>query len=313
MPPLGYGTEIRVSPTNAGRHVTLSARHVHDARLFPAASDEVISLLGGADLRITGAVPDTAAERRAALAGSVLYIITGWLDRPGSYLAGYVGQTLNLTGARPTRSWTQWVRTTARIVPFGLALVVVPEPIDADLLTFIECRVIQQLSAYPRCISLLNRQTSAQVASGRLTRAQVLHGQALADQTVHHVWQRTFRGRRNPWPAPAPNCREACVRIVQRAGRAVDVFEVAEELLATGHTSTAQQLDFSLRRDLEQRERSRGMPRIVSTWHARRRRRIWWNPETLTKREAVARYDAAHPPRTRHNAGRGAPQPGNAA
>jgi hypothetical protein len=31
----------------------------------------------------------------------------------------------------------------------------------------------------------------------------------------------------------------------------------------------------------------------VSTWH--RNRRVFWNPDTLTKQQAIRSYDAAHP------------------
>jgi hypothetical protein len=52
--------------------------------------------------------------------------------------------------------------------------------------------------------------------------------------------------------------------------------------------------DFSLRQDLQIREReTRGTPRVFSVWH--RHRRIFYNPNTLSKREALRRYDVAHP------------------
>ena len=262
--------------------------------------DTRMVLPDGAQIEIIGHVPADAAGLRMAVRHATLYCHAGRLEHPDGYLSAYVGLSSALHADRAATSFTNWVIAQRRITAVaGLALLRRDRPYDPNELRFIEASVQRQLCSITRgMIALTNTQTSAQIAAARLTRAQVIEGQAVADATAHAIWEHLFHQRSNPWPAPAPNTREMAVRVVQRIGdtqrRAADVTDIVHGLHAIGHRSTAQRLDYSVRRDLEQREPSRGRPRIHSAQH--RYRRLFF-PPTLTRREALANYDRAKPRR----------------
>jgi hypothetical protein len=82
--------------------------------------------------------------------------------------------------------------------------------------------------------------------------------------------------------------------IVLHADRGLDVFQscVNSKRLASGRPAAPRTSAFD--RDLRIRDReTRRTPPVFSVWH--RHRRIFYNPNTLSKREAIRRYDVAHP------------------
>ena len=253
-----------------------------------------ISLGDGSHLEIATNIPEDAAARRLAVQNATLYCPTGRL-RGTPYLSAYVGLSAALHTDRAATSYTNWVIAQRKITDLtGMALLRRDRPYPHDQLKYVEARVMQNLSNSHGTIALTNRQTSAQIAANRLPRHLVLEGQELADEIAWHIWHRLFNQRTNPWPAPAANTREQAVRIVHRAAteqhRAVDVHDIVTALRAIGHATTARHFDFSVRRDLEQREPSRGRPRIYSTEH--HHRRLFWAP-TITRRDALDGYNQA--------------------
>ena len=266
---------------------------------LPPVRETRLVLPDGAHIDIIGRVPADAAGLRMAVRHATLYCHAGRLEHPNGYLSAYVGLSSALHADRAATSFTNWVIAQRRITAVaGLALLRRDRPYDPDQLHYMEARVMQQLSSDLGMIALTNTHTSAQIAAARLTRDQVLEGQAVADATAQAIWEHLFHQRYNPWPAPAANTREMAVRVVQRIGttqrRAADVTDIVHGLHAIGHHSTAQRLDYSVRRDLEQREPSRGRPRILSVQH--RYRRLFFSA-TLPRREALANYDRAKPRR----------------
>lgn len=271
----------------------LPMTHPHLAHPGPTVHPATITLFDGSTLTITNTVPLTAAGRRHTALGALLYCYGGRIDHPNGFLGAYLGQSADLNGPRPAKSLTHWVVTQRRIIPAGAAFLRRTQPYDDDYRRYVEARTIMTLSSAG--LWMLNTHTSAGKASSRLTRAQVREGQHLATDIAHLIRDHLFDGQNNPHPSPAANTREAAVREVCHAGRAVDTFEVMRALRKAGYTtSKGRSWDFSLRRDLNLREReTRGVPRVVSTWH--RNRRVFWDPTTLTKRQALHGYDLAHP------------------
>jgi hypothetical protein len=251
-----------------------------------------ITLFDGSTLTITNHVPLAAAGRRTAALAAHLYCFAGPIDHPGGYLGAYLGQSHDLSGPRAANSLKHWAITQHRITPTGMALLTRPTPYTNDERRFIEARTIMTLSAAG--IWMLNTHTSAGIASARLTRTQVHHGQELSTDLAQALLTHLFGGKINSHPSPCSNSREGAVRVVLHATRALDTFEVMRALRANGHTTKGRTPARSVRRDLLIREaETRGRPRVVSTWH--RNRRIYWNPTTLTKRQAIRSYDVAHP------------------
>ena len=266
---------------------------------LPPVQPARVPLPDAAELEIVATVPPDAAGLRMAVRDATLYCPAGRLDTPNGYYSAYVGLSSALHNARAATSYTNWVIAQRRITAVaGLALLRRERPYDHNQLKYMEARVMQLLATNLGMIALTNTHTSAQMAGARLTRTQVIEGQNIADQVALNIWERLFDRRHNPWPAPAPNTREQAVRIVHRIGalerRAADVHDIVRGLHAIGHRSNARQLDFSVRRDLEQREKSRGVPRVVSVEHRYRR---LFHPVTLNRREALRNYDAAKPRR----------------
>jgi hypothetical protein len=232
----------------------------------------------------------TAALRRDMILDGALYVVAGWIDRQ-PIRGGYLGQSRVLHD-RGNTSLRHWVLTQRRITPCAIAQLTFPagQP-SPDTLKLIEARTIQGLSA--RNLALVNTHSSAREASRRLTRTEALAGQHLADELTEAIWIHVFASTTNAQPTLAPNAREHAVRTVLRSARALDVFEIDEILRTEGFGSSGKTPDFSIRRDLNARERTdtRGRPRVFSTIH--RGRRLFWSPE-IPKHAAIAGYDATH-------------------
>lgn len=252
-----------------------------------------ILLTDGSTLTISASVPLSAAERRQAALGALLYCFAGRIDQPSGPLGAYLGQSHDLDGPRAATSLSRWVITQRRIIPAGMAILRRDDPYEDDYRRYVEARTIMRISAAG--IWLLNTHTSAGLASARLSRSQVRDGQDLAEHVADAILIHLFAGQTNPHPSPASNTREAAVRVVLHANRALDTYEIMRALRASGLRSTqGRTWDFSLRRDLNIREKeTRGTPRVVSCWH--RNRRLFWDPIRLTKRQALRGYDRAHP------------------
>jgi hypothetical protein len=256
----------------------------------PASVDQVLRLSDGARV-VTRTVPtDLGGRRTAALAGQI-YVIAGRIDTTTGYFGGYLGQSWDLDGARCGRSLRRWVIDQHRIHPLAMAVVRPTRPYPRDYRLFLEARTLMALSGAGYW--MVNNQFAAAAASRRLSRRQIATGQALAAELATVLTQQLFNGRHNTHPAPSGSIREAAVQVVLHADRALDTPEVCAGLRAASVTTTGVTWGYTIRRDLNIRERStRGVPRVVSTLH--HGTRLFWNPSLLGKRAAVGRYDAAH-------------------
>lgn len=254
-----------------------------------------VSLSGGCTLRVSRRVPGSASGRRAAALPGQLYVIGGRVDDPSKgFFGGYVGQTADLeSGARPSSSFTNWVVAQGRIFPSAMGVMHGPTAFRPDFLRFLEARVIADLSL--RGLWLLNTHTGAARASSRLSRGEVKAGQALAQEIAQAMFTHVFAGLSNPWPSPCSNRREAAVRVVWQADRALNTEEVLARMTAAGfHHGGARTPAFSTRRDLRRRESvegTRGTPRVFTT--TVNGRVLYYRPG-LSRSTAVAGYLAAH-------------------
>lgn len=262
-------------------------RNCHGTVLLPDGWSVTFSPTVTSDLR----------ERRQALAGSQLYCFAGPLADAPNDIAAYAGMSSTLRSLRAADSYQHWVEAQQALRDPRAAIVNRDRPTHPDLLRFVEARVIQSLGSGPGLIAMLNTHSSAQTCAARLNRKQVLAGQDLAEDLADLLWDRLLDWHVNEWPAPASNTREQSIRIIRRAGRALDTDEIVQALRAIGHPSRGLTLDRSVRRDLLEREPSRGRPRILSTWHLRRRRQIYWTPDVVTRSNAIMGYERAHPPK----------------
>lgn len=252
----------------------------------------VLTLSDGAQLTISDRVPLTATGRREVALSGHLYFFGGRIDSSVGYLGGYLGQSGDIDGGRAATSLTHWIVAQRRILPSGMAILRREQPYRNDYRKFVEARAIMTLSSSP--LWLLNTHSAAGASSGRLTRPEVADGQELATEIASAIHTGLFGGLVNRHPSPAANAREAAVRVVLWSTRGVDVFEVMRAMRSGGLSSKGISWDFSIRRDLALREReTRGTPRVFSCAH--RNRRVFWNPVTLTKAQALRGYDLAHP------------------
>jgi hypothetical protein len=256
-------------------------------------SPTVLTLFDGATLTLSPHELTAGADTPATSSPSgQLYFVGGRVDTPHGFLGGYLGQSSDVDGPRAARSIRRWTITQRRIHPTGIALLTRDQEYPGDHLRLIEARTIQDLSSSG--LWLLNTHTNAGLASARLSHRQVLDGQQLAAEIAQAIRTHLFNGQVNPYPSPASNTREAAVRVVLHAPRAVDTFDVMRSLRHAGVTTTGRSWDFTLRRDLTVREHeTRGRRRILSTLH--QGRRLYWNPATLTRRTAIDLYGEAHP------------------
>lgn len=254
-----------------------------------------LKLDDGGSLTTTALVPRDVAARRAAVAGAQLYVFAGLLcapwQPPTNILAGYIGISSQLY--RADASYTRWVTLQRRLYPTGMALLHHDtRTYPRDQLLYVEARLIQSLSALHN-IATLNSQSAANLAGARLNRDQLLDAMTLADTLTDLIHRQLYGNRDNPDTAPAGNSREAAVRAVRSADRALDIDDITELLTAAQWHQSASTPGRSIRRDLTQRI-DRGRPHVHVAWH--RRQRVWFHPG-LTKRQAIAGYDRAKPPR----------------
>jgi hypothetical protein len=237
---------------------------------------------------VTG--PVTAGERWRTVLDAHLYLIAGWSPEY-ALRAGYFGQSAAVSPGRAFDSLTQWAHTQQCLDVRRIALVRFSRAVRPALLRLIESRTIMALSASN--LFLLNTHTSAGTAGSRLGRAARLEATRYANELAKHLLNDVLEGRTNTRPTPAPNTREAAVRIVLRAERALDTREVCDRLRGSGWTTQGRTPEFTVRRDLRARERATpGTPRVFTTMH--RSRRVYWPPH-LSKTAALRGYDAAHP------------------
>lgn len=239
--------------------------------------------------------PMTAGERWRNVLDANLYFIAGY-DIDSGHIVGYFGQSSALKAGRPYTSMTHWIAQERRFVARRIALVRFTKPPTSRQLRLIESRVIMALSAAG--IHLYNRHTSAGLAASKLSRSQRVDALRYAEDLFNAIDRFVIEGRRNSSLLPAPNTREAAVRVLLRARRALSTNEVCQLLLETGWETTGSTFDRSVRRDLHDRERKTpGTPRVFTMLH--RDHRVYW-PPTITKAQALAGYDVAHPrPRAR--------------
>ena len=269
-----------------------STSEPYDLQLAITVTPTIVTLTDGAELNISDLVPLTATGRRQAALSGLLYFYGGRIDRPDGFVGGYLGQSGDLDGPRAATSLTHWIITQRRILPAGMAILRRDQPYRDDYRRFMEARAIMTLSS--SMLWMLNTHTSAGQASSRLSRAEVSAGEVLATEIADAIGNFLFGGLVNPHPSPAANARESAVRVVLWAPRALDSYEVMRALHLNGLRSKGISWDFSIRRDLALREReTRGTPRVFSCAH--RNRRLFWNPATLTKAQALRGYDLAHP------------------
>lgn len=260
-----------------------------------------ITLDGGASLRIHPRPPYAAAYRRAAVAGSALYVFVGPRTdlgpQPADHpiIGGYVGKS-DALHVRAHDSWNHWVTAQRAFAPTAMALLHSPTPLPPDSLSVTEARVAQRLATDMGSLALTNTHTSAETAAARLTPTALHDAVTLGDTIAHHIWRITLNFHTNPWPAPAPNLREAAIRVIQRAStlehRGLDLHELVDRLETNGYPSTGRTRWRSVRRDVAERERKAGAPRALATHH---RGRVIFHATTITHGQALAGYDRAHP------------------
>lgn len=268
----------------------LSAVGNYPGQPLPPLTPQSFTLGDGWTVTTTDDVPEAPALRRQIVEGSQLYCVAGQLAEPAAHLAAYAGMSGALKTTRAATSYGNWVEAQAALHSPRLAMVHRDRLTAPDQLRFIEARLIQGLGTGPGTIVMLNTHTSAQVCANRLDRIQVLSGQAIAGLLVDLIWRELFGYCSNPWPVPASNTREQAVRIIQRAGRAVNTEEIVAELRRIGHPTVGRTLDYSVRRDLRIREPLRGTPRVV--WQWRRRGPVFWAID-VPKTKALRGYDTA--------------------
>lgn len=253
-------------------------------------ADRVLRLSDGARVVVRAAPTGLVDRRTAALAGQ-LYVIAGHVDTADGHLGGYLGQSRDLDGARSGRSLRRWVLDQRRIHPVAMAVVRPTRPYPHDFRLFLEARTLMSMSGSGYW--MLNSQYAAVTVSRRLSRRQVLAGQALAAELASILAAELFNGRRNTYPCPSGSIREAAVKVVLHADRALNTTEVCDGLRALGVTSEGVTWAYTIRRDLNLRERgTRGTPRIASARYEGTR--VYWNPATRSKRDALRGYDRAH-------------------
>ena len=242
------------------------------------------------ELRIAAVnAPLTAGERWHTVLDAQLYLIAGY-DPTTGHVTGYFGQSTAINPGRPYDSLTHWTIQERRFVARRVGLVTFQRPPTPGQVRLIESRTLMSLSAAG--IHLLNTQTSAGLASARLTRAERIQALRYADTLAEALHKHVLEGRANTSLLPAPNTREASVRVVLAATRALNTDEVCDQLIANGWQTTGRTFPYSVRRDLRARERETcGTPRVFTTIH--RHRRVYWSP-AIGKTAALAAYDAAH-------------------
>lgn len=263
-----------------------------------------IPLYDGGVLQVVPQPPFQAALRRAAVDGSTLYAFVGpRIDitptAQGPYFGGYVGKSEALAGRAGT-SWRYWVLAQRAFDPTAMILLHRSERYDPNELSVTEARVIARLATDMGSLALTNTHSSAETAAARLNRSRLTAAVQLGDTIAHLIWKHALGCRTNPWPAPAPNLREAAIRIVQRASghehRGIDLMELCARLEANGYPSNGRTRWRSVRRDVADREARTGAPRAHAVPH---RGRVIFHATTLAVEEALAGYDAAHPRPTR--------------
>jgi hypothetical protein len=259
--------------------------------IHPDAPVEV-TLTDGSLARVYPRVPVTVDDRRSAALQAAIYFFGGHVDHVGGYLGGYLGQSQNLYGGRAAESLTRWVLDQRRIRPTGMVLIAPARPYRDGYQRVIEAAAIMTLSA--RGLHLLNSQSAAPCAARTLSTRERTAAQAVAVQIADVIHEHVFHCATNAYPSPTGNTREAAVRVVLHAARALDTDEVVNELRRTGVASTGATWSFTVRRDLHLREKhAGGTPRVATAQH--RGRRLYWNPILLTPAAALAGYDYEHP------------------
>ena len=267
---------------------------------LPTVTPRQVTLGDGSILNFLSNVPFDAALRREAVHGSALYAFVGpRLDlapaADGPFIGGYVGKSDALAG-RAGISWGYWVHAQRAIAPVGMILLQRSEPYDPDQLSVTEARVIARLATDMGSLALTNTHSSAESAAARLHPRDLAAAVELGDTIAHRIWKHALGHRTNPWPAPAPNLREAAIRIVQRASklerRGIDLLELCTRLETNGYPSNGRTRWRSVRRDVADREQRTGAPRAHAVGH---RDRVIFYATTLTETQALRGYDKAHP------------------
>ena len=234
--------------------------------------------------------PLTANQRWRVVVTGHLYLIAGW-DQALHLRAGYLGQSSAVAPGRSYDSMTHWTIAQRAFAARRIGLVRFAETPSGDFLRLAESRVIMSLSAAG--LYLLNTHTSAGKAGSRLSRAERLQALGYAATLTEALQMHVLSGRTNPRLTPAANSREAAVRVIRSAQRALDTRELYQALRRQGWVTAGRTPEFSLRRDLNIRERETpGTPRVFTAMH--RCRRVYWNPE-VSKSLSLERYDLAHP------------------
>lgn len=270
------------------------------AHPLPHVTPRQIALNDGGVLQVVPQVPFQAALRRAAVDGSTLYAFVGpRIDLAptahGPYVGGYVGKSEALADRAGT-SWRYWVLAQRAFDPVAMVLLHRSQRYDPNELSVTEARVIARLASDMGSLALTNTHSSAETAAARLTPPRLTAAVQLGDTIAHLIWQHALGCWTNPWPAPAPNLREAAIRVVQRASnleqRGIDLTELCARLEANGYPSAGRTRWRSVRRDIADREQRTGAPRAHAVAH---RGRIVFHANTLPTAQALAGYDAAHP------------------
>jgi hypothetical protein len=251
-----------------------------------------LPLPAGWSLHILPAEGLSLAELRLRALDAQLYALLGHTGQQPSF---YAGMSADLEAPRAAASFGQWVHRMRAIEPQAVLLLSHPTLHTPAALRFTECQMIRQLAL--RRVST-NTQTSCDGRIMRTTRSQRMAGIDATHALVSHLEQHL--------PVPAPtrpllhrNNRDSYVSIVLAADRGVDAADVRQRALAAGVPLTGQTTDFTVRRDLHEREGRYGIPRIYDCRVGQVR--VFYGPH-LSKRAAIESYSLAQRRRLRAGA-----------
>jgi hypothetical protein len=263
-------------------------------------------LSDGSTLVVTTAVPGTTGQRLRAVSLATFYGFFGRLLAPTGPVAGYFGETGALKD-RPAVSFGRWTKTLGKILPAAMVLVLppgtqtasagrVPDPItrrrhsQSRWRKLAEGRVIRDLNM---SVAMLNTQSAPIEPNRRLPRADRMAALTLADEISDAITRHVLGDVKNAHPFFARTNKEQAIRVIRNSPRPLDSFDVVRLTTAAGNPVPGLSPDFTLRRDLNDREQSAGgTPRIYTclvTTPTGAVRRIFYGPH-LSKRQALDRY-----------------------
>ncbi|SDD37336.1 hypothetical protein SAMN05660690_4100 [Geodermatophilus telluris] len=280
----------------------MSAPHLHPHTVtihgVPVTPSQ-LRLADGSEFIVTTNVPGTTGGKLAGISSASFYAILGRLRVPTGPAAGYLGETGALKN-RPAVSYGRWATTLRLLVPVAMVLVLPPSAStnpgaarrhqNPRFRRLVEGRMVRDLNAG---ITMLNTQSAPIESNRRLPRADRLAALALADEITANITEYALGHTANPHPFPATTNKEQAIRVIRASNRALDTDDVVQLTGQAGNPVPGFSPDFTMRRDLNDREQvAGGTPRIFTcliTTDNGSVRRLYYGPH-LTKHQAIASY-----------------------